>query len=97
MPRKRMISLRFLAWYFLDLKIQSETHDSTEDARTALQLYRKYLALSSKGSRPEEFRKVLKGLYEKGRKIDWKVPDCEGGENQNSPKNTAVFPSVMGM
>lgn len=97
MPRKRMISLRFLAWYFLDLKIQSETHDSTEDARTALQLYRKYLMLSSKGSRPEEFRKVLKGLYEKGRKIDWKVPDCEGAENQNSPKNTAVFPSVMGM
>ncbi|MGH0123157.1 UNVERIFIED_CONTAM: hypothetical protein FKN15_078252 [Acipenser sinensis] len=94
MPRKRMISLRFLAWYFLDLKIQSETHDSTEDARTALQLYRKYLMLSSKGSRPEEFRKVLKGLYEKGRKIDWKVPDCEGAENQNSPKSKS-FPSNL--
>ncbi|KAG9333973.1 hypothetical protein JZ751_009289 [Albula glossodonta] len=81
MPRKRMISLRFLAWYFLDLKIQSETHDSIEDARTALQLYRKYLELS-RGGGNDEVRKVLKGLYEKGRKLDWKVPDCDGGEGQ---------------
>ncbi|RMB90382.1 hypothetical protein DUI87_33268 [Hirundo rustica rustica] len=112
-PRKRMISLRFLAWYFLgqwprsrirggaelgprvpalsrgcphvpaDLKIQGETHDSIEDARTALQLYRKYLELSPQGSEPEEFRKVLKGLYEKGRKLDWKVPEPD---SQSSPK-----------
>uniref|UniRef100_A0A8C2DHW1 PAN2-PAN3 deadenylation complex catalytic subunit PAN2 n=1 Tax=Cyprinus carpio TaxID=7962 RepID=A0A8C2DHW1_CYPCA len=76
MPRKRMISLRFLAWYFLDLNIQSETHDSIEDARTALQLYRKYSELSHNGGQ-EEFRKVLKALYEKGRKQDWKVPDID--------------------
>lgn len=93
-PRKRMISLRFLAWYFLDLKIQGETHDSIEDARTALQLYRKYLELSPQGSEPEEFRKVLKGLYEKGRKLDWKVPEPD---SQSSPKHGAVFPPVLAL
>uniref|UniRef100_A0A667YUY6 Poly(A) specific ribonuclease subunit PAN2 n=1 Tax=Myripristis murdjan TaxID=586833 RepID=A0A667YUY6_9TELE len=89
MPRKRMISLRFLAWYFLDLNIQGETHDSIEDARTALQLYRKYLELS-RGGGTDEVRKVLKGLYEKGRKLDWKVPDSDAGDGQGSPKSTKI-------
>lgn len=67
-----------------DLNIQGETHDSIEDARTALQLYRKYLELSRGGQ--EEFRKVLKGLYEKGRKQDWKVPESDSADTQGSPK-----------
>lgn len=74
-PRKRMISLRFLAWHFLELHIQAETHDSIEDANTALQLYRKYLALSNNGHDVDGFRKTLKQLYEEGRKRDWKVPE----------------------
>ncbi|XP_063808660.1 PAN2-PAN3 deadenylation complex catalytic subunit PAN2 isoform X2 [Pseudophryne corroboree] len=94
MPRKRMISLRYLAWYFLDLKIQGETHDSIEDARTALQLYRKYLELSRNGTEPDLFRKVLKSLYEKGRKMDWKVPEPE---SQNSPKNAPVYSAMVGL
>ncbi|XP_031421713.1 PAN2-PAN3 deadenylation complex catalytic subunit PAN2 isoform X2 [Clupea harengus] len=89
MPRKRMISLRFLAWYFLDLNIQGETHDSIEDARTALALYRKYLELSRGGN--DDVRKVLKGLYEKGRKQDWKVPEADPTDGQGS----SVYPSVM--
>ncbi|KAK0133884.1 PAN2-PAN3 deadenylation complex catalytic subunit PAN2 [Merluccius polli] len=95
MPRKRMISLRFLAWYFLDLNIQGETHDSIEDARTALQLYRKYLELSRSGagSGTDEVRKALKGLYEKGRKMDWKVPEADAGDGQGG----GVFPSVMAL
>ena len=52
------------------MNIQSETHDSIEDARTALQLYRKYLELTEK----EEWQKELKRLYSEGRSMQWKVP-----------------------
>lgn len=71
-----------------DLNIQGETHDSIEDARTALQLYRKYLELS-RGGGTDEVRKVLKGLYEKGRQLDWKVPDSDAAEGQGSPRPDA--------
>lgn len=78
--------------FCLDLKIQGETHDSIEDARTALQLYRKYMELSTGGLEPEEFRKVLKGLYEKGRKMDWKVPEPDG---QSSPKSKFLLLGLL--
>lgn len=71
LPRQRYISLRFLAWYFLGLTIQSETHDSTEDANTALQLYKKYEELTAIG----EFRNVLRQVYEDGRKSGWQIGD----------------------
>ncbi|XP_020913872.1 PAN2-PAN3 deadenylation complex catalytic subunit PAN2 [Exaiptasia diaphana] len=78
LPRQRYLSLRFLAWYFLGLNIQSETHDSIEDALTALKLYRKYVELTA-DKEPAEFKKVLKQLYEDGRKCNWKV----GGNNED--------------
>lgn len=71
---KRNLSLRFLAWYLLKANIQSETHDSVEDALTALRLWRKY----------EEFRdagvveKMVDEIYTAGRKLNYKVPEKVG-------------------
>ncbi|XP_064614568.1 LOW QUALITY PROTEIN: PAN2-PAN3 deadenylation complex catalytic subunit PAN2-like [Liolophura sinensis] len=75
LPRQRMISLKFLAWYFLKLKIQSFTHDSVEDARTALQLYEKYQEMSQEGM--DTVRARIKEMYEFGRKVQWKIPEVE--------------------
>ena len=68
-----MVSLKFLAWYFLDQKIQGVTHDSIEDAVTALKLYRKYLELKS----DDRLIEALNGLYEKGKTLSWKTPEDE--------------------
>ncbi|XP_076824729.1 PAN2-PAN3 deadenylation complex catalytic subunit PAN2-like isoform X2 [Clavelina lepadiformis] len=76
MPRKRFVSLRFLAWYFLDEKIQNDMHDSIEDARTALKLYKKYQELTEGKEKLREFQQVtLKKLYDDGRRLEWKVPE----------------------
>lgn len=40
--KQRKLGLAFLAWYLFREDIQVETHDSIEDARTALRLWRKW-------------------------------------------------------
>ena len=71
LPHHRMVSLKFLAWHFLDRKIQGTTHDSIEDAVTALALYKKYLALKEESTLIPELQK----LYEKGKECNWKMPE----------------------
>lgn len=68
--RQRKISLKFLAWYLLYEDVQQGNHDSIEDARTALRLYRKYQELQRHGS----FESTLEELYAEGRKYNFKPP-----------------------
>ena len=49
LPNKRKISLKFLASYLLDAGIQEDVHDSVEDAKTALALYKHYVKLKEQG------------------------------------------------
>jgi PAB-dependent poly(A)-specific ribonuclease subunit 2 len=79
-------------WPIAGENIQAETHDSVEDARTALRVYKKfvydspsdtkasnivfrYLELTADSA--ETFEKALNDLYETGRRLQWKVPDCQ--------------------
>ncbi|KAL8812238.1 MAG: hypothetical protein Q9200_001179 [Gallowayella weberi] len=68
---KRNLSLRFLAWYLLKENIQSETHDSIEDAFTALKLWRKYQEFENAGI----LEKMIDEIYTTGRKLNYKVPE----------------------
>eukprot|EP01119_Soliformovum_irregulare_P023053 TRINITY_DN7993_c0_g1_i1.p1 TRINITY_DN7993_c0_g1~~TRINITY_DN7993_c0_g1_i1.p1 ORF type:complete len:1121 (+),score=299.23 TRINITY_DN7993_c0_g1_i1:40-3402(+) len=67
---QRKISLKFLASCLLNLDIQGETHDSIEDARTALQLYNKYVDLIQE----TKFDEVLTKIYDLGRQTKWTLP-----------------------
>ncbi|KAL8949374.1 MAG: hypothetical protein Q9222_004510 [Ikaeria aurantiellina] len=68
---RRNLSLRFLAWYLLKEKIQSVTHDSIEDAFTALKLWRKYQEFEDAGILEE----MIDEIYTAGRKYNYKVPE----------------------
>ena len=63
--RQRKLSLRFLASYLLHADIQKDTHDSIEDARTAVRLYEKYLEMRKDGE--EAFREKLLEIYRFGK------------------------------
>lgn len=72
--RLRKLSLAFLAWYLLKEDIQMETHDSIEDSRTALQLYRKYLEFKDAGI----LEAMLQDIYRAGRDVNFKPPRRDG-------------------
>eukprot|EP00761_Pharyngomonas_kirbyi_P001144 gb/GECH01001145.1/.p1 GENE.gb/GECH01001145.1/~~gb/GECH01001145.1/.p1 ORF type:complete len:1203 (+),score=269.53 gb/GECH01001145.1/:1-3609(+) len=78
---QRMLSLRFLAFHLLGINIQSQTHDSIEDARTALALYDKYQELTTKNLVSE----VLTQLYSIGRSCNWQITE------DSKPELTHLF------
>jgi PAB-dependent poly(A)-specific ribonuclease subunit 2 len=68
--RLRKLSLAFLAWCVLKEDIQLETHDSIEDARTALKLYKKYLEFQDAGI----LEMIVQDIYNKGKETNYKPP-----------------------
>ncbi|KPM42869.1 PAB-dependent poly(A)-specific ribonuclease subunit PAN2 [Neonectria ditissima] len=74
--RLRKLSLAFLAWYLLKEDIQMETHDSIEDSRTALKLYRKFLEFQDAGI----LETMLQDIYRAGREVNFKPPRKDDGQ-----------------
>ncbi|GJE87918.1 PAB-dependent poly(A)-specific ribonuclease subunit PAN2 [Phanerochaete sordida] len=68
--RQRRLSLRFLAWFVLKENIQTETHDSIEDALSALRLYKTYIEMEDEGS----FDEKLEELYREGKQYNYRPP-----------------------
>ncbi|KAJ7702241.1 ubiquitin carboxyl-terminal hydrolase-domain-containing protein [Mycena rosella] len=72
--RQRRLSLRFLSWFVLHENIQTDTHDSIEDARSALNLYKAYHDFEEQGV----FDQKLEELYKEGRQYNFKPPPPPG-------------------
>ncbi|ROT42505.1 exonuclease [Sodiomyces alkalinus F11] len=72
--RLRKLSLAFLAWVVLRENIQKETHDSIEDSRTALRLYRKYQGFLGAGV----WEQTLHDIYNTGKDVGFRPPKRDG-------------------
>lgn len=68
---KRKLSLKFLAYVLLNTDVQIGNHDLIEDAHTAWQLYKKYLALERDGM----FEQALNRIYHEGQQLRFRVPE----------------------
>jgi PAB-dependent poly(A)-specific ribonuclease subunit 2 len=66
----RKLNLKFLAWCVLRETIQQESHDSVEDAVTALRLWRKYEEWVDAGV----LEGMLDGVYATGREMGFRAP-----------------------
>ncbi|KAI9054308.1 hypothetical protein LZ554_001476 [Drepanopeziza brunnea f. sp. 'monogermtubi'] len=67
---RRLLSLSFLASYLLKEDIQIGTHDSIEDARTALKLFKKYQEFQDAGI----LELMIDDIYKDGRLMGFKAP-----------------------
>lgn len=63
--QRRKLSLRFLSWFLLKKDIQTSTHDSIEDARYALLLYKLYRDFEAQG----RFEDVMEDIFVEGQKL----------------------------
>lgn len=80
---QRRLSLRFLAWYLLKEEIQQggeAGHDSVEDARTALRLWRKYQEYVDAGI----LEMMLEEIFDRGRETNFKPPSAIKAEREGT-------------
>lgn len=81
----RKLNLKFLAWCVLKEKIQEDTHDSIEDATTALKLWRKYQEFVDAGV----LEQMLDNIYATGREVGFRAPgskDVKPGGGRDTPE-----------
>jgi PAB-dependent poly(A)-specific ribonuclease subunit 2 len=80
--KNRRFSLRYLAWAVFKEYIQEESyddnvvdgHDSIEDARMALRLWRKFQEYEDAGV----VEQMVEEIYRRGTKLGWKPPARDG-------------------
>lgn len=63
--RQRKLSLRFLSWFLLKKDIQTHMHDSIEDAKYALLLYKLYLRFEE----DDRFEDVMEDIFVEGQRL----------------------------
>lgn len=85
---RRKLSLKFLAWFLLKEGIQVDTHDSIEDARIALKLYRKYLEFEDAGIT----KNMLNEIYRAGDSVGWKPPGSDQQQGAGTMQRTGTPP-----
>lgn len=69
---RRKLSLKFLAFCVLGCSVQTNNHDSIEDAYTALLLYQKYMELQNSG----DFEATLNRIYNEGQQLRFRAPEA---------------------
>lgn len=92
---QRRLSLRFLAWYLLKEEIQAESelgHDSVEDARTALKLWRKYEEYIDAGI----LESMLEEIFDRGRETNFKPPSALKAEREGDLRPETPSSSLPG-
>ncbi|KAK8846644.1 PAB-dependent poly(A)-specific ribonuclease subunit PAN2 [Kwoniella newhampshirensis] len=86
--RQRKLSLRFLAWYLLKKDIQTHSHDSIEDARFALLLFKLWRDYENEGE--GVFENVMEDVFNEGHKVGFKPPNVL----VDRPTSPANFPPL---
>lgn len=84
---KRQISLSFLCWCVLKERIQQNTHDSIEDAMTALKLYKKYVEASNEG----KLSSLISHIYSVGQQYGFRV-----GWDESATSSQSIFGAASG-